>query len=848
MLLPTRRDNLARDFRFALRTLRKDPRFTLVAVLALTLGIAATTVVFSVFYNLLFDAVAARNADRLVVPVIQDAARPGEWAQLYASAADLQYLREHSQQFDGFVAYRSGRAMVSVDSRTFQFNNAQVTPDAFEFYGVPPLHGRTIAPDDGLPGAPKVFVMSYATWKSEFAADHSIVGKTFVIDGEPQTLVGVMPERFRAFGVYRDSFTPADLTAKAANTPRFDVIARVKPKANFAAASAEFEVLTKQLAAIHGDDGDYPKKFSARVVGAGDYLTGISSAGKVFNSKIELKTILWDLLAAAFVLLLIACSNVANLLLARSTVREKEIAVRTALGASRRQIVGQLLMESLLLAFCASACGATLAWAAMKLVDHALHQKGWAEKGAEAVIGLNLPVLLFAVSITLLTTVLCGLLPALRASRLNLQPQIVGSGHGPLGGLQHGKLRAGLVVGQIALSIVLLIGAGLMMRSLYELTHIDLGFDAKNLVVIGMAPARAVDQLPDKALLASPEGQARFQKVIQKIKEMPGVESVAVDNTIPGYGPGGGPDVTAADRGTVANVGLDECDENCVDTLRMRMLAGRWLSKDEVDTRQYATVLSQTLARNLFGDYNSIGKRIQVKDFGKWTTGLHAAFRMPATQMSPYQTFEVVGVVADRKNVGPQQPARPMAFIPPLITGDFILQVRTKVKPELIMHALQEQVWATDRAEVFWIFDPLESLLEHLTYATPEFGVMLSAPMALIALLLAMIGVFSVMAYTVSLQTREIGVRIALGAQQRHILRTVLIRAAVMMVLGIVGELAASLAMTRLLASQIWGISATDPWTFGMVGTLMIVAGLAACYLPARRATLVDPMVALRYE
>jgi putative ABC transport system permease protein len=484
----------------------------------------------------------------------------------------------------------------------------------------------------------------------------------------------------------------------------------------------------------------------------------------------------------------------------------------------------------------------------MKLIDSALHQKGWAEKGAEAVIGLNVPVLLFAAGITLLTTLLCGLLPGLRASRLDLQPQLVGSGPGSSGGLRHGKLRAALVIGQVALSIVLLIGAGLMMRSLYMLTHIDLGFDQKNLIVIGLAPSRAIDQLPDRALMATPEGHARFQRILQKIRELPGVKSVAVDNTIPAYGPYVGPEVTVPQGVRIEKAGLDECDENCADTLGFHIVAGRWLSKDEVATRQYTAVLNQTLARDMFGNDNPVGKQLEVKDFARWKNGLAHSFHMAPVEIPPDQRFEIVGVVADVKNAGPQQPAGPMAFIPPTITGDFILQVRTKVKPALLLHALQEQVWAADRAEVFWIFDPLQDFLEEHTYATPEFGVTLAAPLAGTALLLVVIGVFSVMAYSVSLQTREIGVRIALGAQQAQILRMVLRRGSLLIITGTGIGLLASFAATRLLSTQIWGISATDPWTFGAVVALVIVAGLTACYLPARRATRVEPLVALRYE
>jgi predicted permease len=356
-------DDLTRDFRCAVRTLRKDLRFAFVAVFALTLGIAATTVVFSVFYNMLFNAIAAKDAQRLVVPVIENTDHPDYSAQLFISWPDLKYLKEHNRLFEGVVGRRYGRAMVQQGTRMFQFSNARVTSDAFDFYGVPALLGRGIISEDGLPGAPKIFVMSYGTWKGEFASDREIVGKSFEIDGEPRTLIGVMPERFRGFGTW-EIFTPVDSTpsAEAAqNGSKFSVMARVRRGVTFAAASAEFDVLAKQLAAMHPSDDDYPKKFTGRVVGANAYLMGISQAGKVFNSKIELKSILWDLLAAVSVLLLIACCNVANLLLARATVREKEIAVRSALGASRAQILRQLLMESLVLALCASAAGCALA-------------------------------------------------------------------------------------------------------------------------------------------------------------------------------------------------------------------------------------------------------------------------------------------------------------------------------------------------------------------------------------------------------------------------------------------------------------------------------------------------------
>jgi putative ABC transport system permease protein len=280
----------------------------------------------------------------------------------------------------------------------------------------------------------------------------------------------------------------------------------------------------------------------------------------------------------------------------------------------------------------------------------------------------------------------------------------------------------------------------------------------------------------------------------------------------------------------------------------MRMVAGRWLSREEALTRQYATVLTEKLARDLFGEQNPVGKQLEVKDFDRWRNESRKSYRMSPEQTPHDALFQIVGVVADVKNAGPQQPAVPMAFVPPILTGGFTLQVRTKVEPNSMLRSVQDQVWATDPSEVFWITGTVEEFLQELTYRTPEFGVSLSAPIAGIALLLVVVGVFSVTAYTVSLRTQEIGVRMALGAQQSDVLRMVLRHGFALIAAGLVIGLLASVGLTRFLASQIWGVSATDPWTFGIVALFLFLTGLVACYLPARRATEVDPLVALRYE
>ncbi|MGB2663514.1 MAG: ABC transporter permease [Candidatus Acidiferrum sp.] len=837
-------DHVLRDLRYSIRRIRKDLRSTFVAVFALALGIGASTAVFSVFYNLMFNAVAARDAQRLVVPAVQNAETPGFANQLWISWADLKYLHEHNQFFENVVGSHSGMARVQYGTRSYQFENGHVSPDAFEFYGVPPLLGRGMVDTDGKPDAPPVFLMSFPTWKGQFGADRGIIGKTFVIEGNPTTLVGVMPERFHGFGATQEIWTPVGEAQAASETEKrihVNVLARVKRGHSFSAASAELDLLTHRLAAQQPDNDDYPKKFTARVVAANDFLIGPSGVATVFNTKIDLKGILYNLLASVLVLLLIACGNVANLLLARATVREKELAVRSALGASRWQLMRPLLLESLVLALGACVTGCLLARIVVKAVDAAIRQKAWQRMSGEAVIGLNMPVLLFAAGITLLTTLICGLAPALRSTRHDLQPQLVGNGTCGDGGFRHGKLRATLVIGQVALSIVLLTGAGLMIRSLYRLTHVELGFNAKNILVAGFAPSRSGAQLPDRALIVTPEGRARFQRALEKIREVPGVASVAVNNNFPGYGPSEGPRVGVPGATQEVEAGLDECDDNCLSTLEMRLLSGRWLSHDEVQTRQLSAVINETMARALFGDTNPVGQKFDVRGFKQ-------RFKYSSADLPDNAVFDIVGVVRDTKNAGPQSPVVPMAFIPPIITGDFLVQIRTMVAPRSLMHAVQEAVWSVDRGEVFWVFGPLSDFYDQQTYALPEFGVSLSGPLAGIALLLVVIGVFSVMAYTVSLQTQEIGVRMALGAQQREILQMVLLRGVALIVAGIAIGLAASYGLTRFWASQIWGVSAADPWAFGAVVVLVAGMGSVACYLPARRATRVDPLVALRYE
>jgi putative ABC transport system permease protein len=829
-------DTLVHDLRYAVRSLRKDRRFVATAVFALALGIGTATVGFSAFYNLLFNAFAAKNAGRLVVLTEESAeagGRPGRnLSPLSASLSDLDAIRSQNHVFEEVIGYSHGIDLLKDGRDNHQVYVGWVTGRAFEFYGVPPLLGRGIIPDDAKVGAAPVFVMRFKMWATEFNADPNLIGRTFLLNGKPRTLVGVMPRRFQAFGAMNQVWAPiADTQGARGSTnepPVNYMMARLKPGVTLAATSADLDLIVKRLA--KSQPNQFPKHFTARVQSATDFLMGgwgIGTAGGAETEHFDTKHMLYDLLAGVMMILLIACSGVANLLLARGAAREKEIAVRTALGASRGRLVRQLLAESMVLAIVACGLGCVFAHFGMKVVAAAIPHKG-ISVGGEAVIGLDSTVLLFTLGVTALTTLLCGLAPGLHATGDDVQPALAGSGKGTGGDFRHGRFRSGLVIVEVALSTVLLIGAGLMIRSFYELTHIDLGFKAQNLFFVPVGVGSRTVSEQDKLIA---------MKIEEGLRTLPGVVDLAVNNSLPGYNPGARFQASVPGSVHSERVGFDGCSENLMRMLEMQMALGRWFSASEVRAAQPVAVINQTMAASFFGGENPLGRQIEAKGFDETV--------QPAGDLR----FQVIGVVRDIKNFGPQVPALPMAFVPYTIRGSGLVFLKTKGDPALLMNPVRQVIWEVDRDAIFAPeMGPYLDIFYGLTYSTHELGLTTFVGTAGIALLLVVIGVFSVMAYTVSLETREIGVRMALGAQQADVLRMVLKKGLVLLAVGICIGLFASFDLTRFLASQIWGVSPTDPRTFCAVVALVVAAGLAACYLPAQKATKVDPMVALRYE
>jgi len=543
----------------------------------------------------------------------------------------------------------------------------------------------------------------------------------------------------------------------------------------------------------------------------------------------QFRTTLYTLAAAVGLLLFIACANVANLLLTRAAAREREMALRASLGATRGRLVRQLLVESLLLALLGGALGCLSAYFGIKALVAAIPE-GLIPR--EAVIRLNPEVLLFSLGVAVVTAVVCGLVPALQTAGRDLVAPLRDSGKGTSGSGARGRRWNGsLVVLEVALSLVLLAGAGLLMRSFVKLQTVDLGMNPE-----GVLHARL--PLPRGQYGTAEAKRQFFRQVLDRVEALPGVTRATVTSSLPPYGgirsELGVPGKTHPERWEAI---YQLCSEGYFETLGLRLKQGRWLSEvDLADSRKVA-VVNQTLVDRYFGGDDPIGRPIELK---------HLA-TLPVSPVAD-PVFEIVGVVADAKNQGLQDPIMPEAFIPHAMTGSFErgILVRTSGPPMAMLHSVTREVWAVDRNVALTLTDSLSGTLRRFSYAEPRFGLIVLGVFAGVGLVLVALGVFSVVAYTVSRRTHEIGIRMALGAGRGDVLAMVLRMGFRLVGVGIVTGVAASLTATRVLSSQLFGIAPHDPPTLAAVVAVVAIAGLAACYIPARRATRVQPIVALR--
>jgi putative ABC transport system permease protein len=811
-------ETLGQDIRYALRNLAKSPGFAIVAVVTLALGIGASTAIFSVIENVLMEPFPYRDAGRLVSIQIHntDDKQPGGRG-VYSGSEFLDYV-EQNHVFDAVVANGTLDVLYTAAQGTEMFRGGVVTPGTFEFFGMPALLGRVMQPADYEPGAPPVFVLRYKVWLSHFAADPSIINKTFILNGTPRTLVGIMPPRF-AWGDH-DLWIP-EKPVRSAGTDQsifrryWFLMGHLKPDVSLREAEADFTVIARRLAVIYPKD--YPEHFTVHAETLTDLVVG------------QFRTTLYIVLAAVGLLLLIGCGNVANLLLARATTREKEFAIRAALGAGRWRLVRQLLAESLILALGGAALGVLIAWGGLKSLVAAVPQQ---IIPAEAVIRLNVPVLLFTLSVAVLTALVFGLVPALQAARRDLNDPLRDSGKGTGGGARHGGLRNAVVVLEVGLSLTLLVAAGLLMRSFVALREVNLGFQPDHIFVARIS-------LPEGRYKTATQLTGFYRPLLTRLKHLPGVLEATETSTLPPYG--GIPsdiEIPGKSHSEKWDTLFQLCSEGYFPVLRLQFFQGRPFTEAEVNDARKLVVVNQTFVKKYFAGDNPMGQHVRLKQLETF----------PDPVQEP--VFEIVGVVADAKNQGLEDPVRPEVWVPYTVTGSGFrgILVRTSNDPNALMNPARQEIWATDHDVALTLTGTEEGYISNFSYAGPRFGFLLMTIFGSVGLVLVTIGVYSVLAYTTARRTQEIGIRMALGAEGGDVLRLVIVVGLRLVGVGIAIGLIASLALGRVIATQLWGVSAYDPVTLGVVASLLLVTGTVACWIPARRASRVDPLIALRYE
>jgi putative ABC transport system permease protein len=811
-------ETLHQDIRYAARTLWKSHGFAAVAMLTLALGIGASTAIFSVIDNILMEPFPYVDAGRLMSVQIHDNDRsePGGRGG-YKGPEFLAYV-EQNHVFDRVIANDQEDILYTSGQGTERFNGSLVTPGTFEFLGMPPFSGRTMQPADYEPGAPPVFVMRYKTWVNRFSADPKILNTTFVLNGTPRTLIGVMPPRF-GWGD-ADMWIPekperAEKLGARGFPQYWFLLGHLKPGVTEREAQADFAVIAERLSKVYPND--YPKHFSVVIESLTNLVVG------------KFRTTLYIVLAAVGLLLLIGCGNVANLMLARATGREKEFAIRAALGASRWRLIRQVLVESVILAIGGAAIGTLFAWGGLKSLVAAIPAE---IIPAESVIRLNVPVLAFTLCVAALTALIFGLVPALQAARRDLNDPLRDSGKGTSSGSRHGRLRDAVVVLEVALSLTLLVAAGLLMRSFVALRDVHLGLQPDHILVARLP-------LPTDRYKTAEQVAGFFRPLLTRLKALPGVVEVTETSTLPPYGGIGTEiEIPGKTHSEKWNALFQLCSEGYFPVLRIQFKDGRSFTEAEVNGARKLAVVNESFAQKYMAKENPIGQRVHLAQLETFPDPLKDAW------------FEIIGVVADVKNHGLQDPIEPEVWVPYTVTGSAArgVLVRTSQEPLSMMNVVRDEIWATDRGVALTLTGTLESYINSFSYAGPRFGFLLMTIFGSIGLVLVTIGVYSVLAYTTARRTHEIGIRMALGAESGDVLGLVVRMGLRLVALGAGIGLIASLLLARVIATQLWGVSAYDPMTLTAVTVLLLVTGLVACWIPARRASHVDPLVALRYE
>ena len=808
------------DIRYGLRMIVKAPAFTVLAMLALALGVCANTTIFSLINGLVLRPLTGvKDPGRLVAVYTSDYS-----SGLYGGSSFPDYIdfRNQADAFESLAAADQTVLNATGESEAERLRGVFVTGNYFEVLGVNAQLGRTLQPSDEQASNAQSVVISDGLWQRRFSADPSIVGNTLRLNGKPYTIIGVTDPGFRGLrlGLSPEFWLPITANSEYATSSRGDrgieLVGRLKPGFTVAQAQTQLTTIAARLAQAYPQTnlGTLAQPNEPRPV------TVLQESRVPPSAQVGVWRVSLLLFAVVGLVLLIACANVANLLLARASARRREIAVRLALGASRSRIVRQLLTESLLLALLGGAAGLMATqWTARML-------PGFFPPNEAGGLDLSLDwrVLVFTLAVTLVTGVLFGLAPTLQATRPNLISSLKDEATAYGQRLRHLRLRDVLVISQLALSLVLLIGAALFLRSLQNAVLFNPGFNAQNLLIASMETRGAT--------LNQQQAQAFYQQTLERIRSLPGVQAVTLTRIAPISGGGQRRGVKLEGYQPQANedteLNTNVIGLNYFNTMEIPMVAGRDFNAQDREGSPAVVIVNEELARRYFGG-NAVGKRLRL--------GSDAPFS------------EIIGVVRTAKYRNLREEPLPFIYIPlgQEHQSGMTLMVRTAVDPTSLVGAVRNEMRALNKDVPVFSVQTMEERIGGQLAADRMIAVLLSI-FGGGALLLAAIGIYGVMGYSVVQRTHEIGIRIALGAEQRDILKLIVGQGMVLVLIGAAIGLALALAATRLIKSLLFGVSATDPLTFAVVVVVLIGVALLACYLPARRAMKVDPLVALRYE
>ena len=815
------------DLQYGARMLRKSPAFALIAVITLALGIGANSALFSLVNAVVLRPLPFPKAQQLVVVWATDSNR--KIMRGTAPPADFLDWRSQNKVFQGMAAYELWLSTITGGSEPEQLWGAHVSPSFFSMLGVKMTIGGGFRPDEEQPGHDQVVILSHNVWVDTFGSDPSIANRSIIIDSKPYKVAGVLPPHFSLFGLNRSPDLWMPLAFPAAeirrDNPSLVIFARLKDGVTLAQANADMSAITGRLAA------EYP---------ATNQSTGAHVALLQTEFGHSIGDALLILLAAAGVVLLIACGNVANLMLTRSAGRQREIAIRSALGARRKRLIRQLLTESILLGLLGGALGLLFAYGAIRLLPLLLPATGSIGEIPHANgLGINLPVLAFTFAVAILTGIIFGLAPAFQSSRAELTESLKESGRGSSAGRQSRSTRNSLVVVEIGLSLVLLVGAGTLLRGLSALLNVNLGFNPKNVLSFQV-------WLPDSRYTAPGDVRGFFQQAIVKMRAIPGVKSAGAVNFLPltgwtdlsNFDISGRPSPPPKQQ-FVAHYRV--VDTGYFSTMQIPLLKGRDFTTADGENSQAVVVISDALAKKYWPDQNPVGQQIR--------------FHLEVSKAAPYRPTigsdwtTIVGVVSslqEREFVEHQLPIIyfPAAQVPSRIMR-FVL--RTSVPPDSLAASARQAVFSVDKDQPVTEMKSLHELRSE-TVSREELNAKLLTFFALLALALAAIGIYGVISYGVEQRTHEIGIRMALGARPGDVVRLIVREGFRLILVGILLGLIEAYALTNVLAGFLFGVKSIDLPSILIGIAVMVIVALLGCYLPARRATRIDPLNSLRYE